>query len=246
MKKMKFLKRILVVFILGLLWVLPIHSQAQVNLVKNPSFDDYVYCPFGVIQVDACVDWMNFGMSPDYFHACATNGMNVPNSGFGYQYAHSGPGMCGLITYIDPNFSSNYRETIGSSLISQTQVGVKYYLSFHVNFSNFHPLNAIASNNIGIKLSTVPFDSASPPPLTNYSHLRLSSIMTDSANWLKVSGSLIADSNYQYIMIGNFYEDEFTDTINLANFTQQAYYYIDDVCVSVDSNYNDTWTVSIR
>lgn len=212
------------------------------NLVKNPSFDNYVYCPFGVIQVDACVDWMNFGMSPDYFHACATNGMNVPNTAFGFQYAHTGPGMCGVVTYPGPSTIANYREFIGSELVQPTVIGQKYYLSFYANFAYYPTIQAVASNNIGLKLSSVPYDSANPPPVNNISHLHVDSILSDSVNWIRVSGSFIADSIYNYIVIGNFYADSLTDTLHLAPYQYNSYYFIDDVCVSTDSIYNETWT----
>src|SRR5690554_6828114 len=45
------------------------------------------------------------------------------------------------------------------------------------------------------------------------------------------------------MIIGNFYDDQFTDTLNLP-FTvlpQRAYFSLDDVCVSTDSIYTNTW-----
>lgn len=52
-----------------------------------------------------------------------------------------------------------------------------------------------------------------------------------------IKGSFIADSNYQYLCIGNFFINGLTDTLHYFNYqAYQSYYFVDDVCVSVDSN----------
>ena len=62
------------------------------------------------------------------------------------------------------------------------------------------------------------------------------SIITDTLNWTLTHGSFIADSAYNYIVIGNFFDDNHTDTIKMGTgFFDDAYYYIDDICVSTDS-----------
>ncbi|MBK7964032.1 MAG: hypothetical protein IPK10_01055 [Bacteroidetes bacterium] len=72
-------------------------ATAQLNLVPNPSFEDTVYCPFGTDQLDACANWLNFCNSPDYFNACSNPAFGVPNSVFGYQYAHTGNAYAGAV-----------------------------------------------------------------------------------------------------------------------------------------------------
>lgn len=210
------------------------------NLVPNPSFEDTVYCPFFANQMDACLHWKSYGNSPDYFNAC-TPVYGVPNQPFGYQYAHSGNAMAGICLYRRPNTPSgpNYREFIGIELNQPLIIGSKYFLSFYINFS--YTLG-IACNKAGLHLSTVPFDSCCKPPLLNNSFIYTDSIISDSLIWYKVSGSIVADSNYSYVMIGNFFTDSLTSIQNLITFPDAAYYYIDDVCVTTDSLYSQTWT----
>lgn len=226
-----------------LLFILSLSSQAQQNLVPNPSFEDTVYCPFGTNQMDACSNWMNFGNSPDYFNTCTGFGGPPFNYGFGYQYTHTGNAMAGLATYRRPNSPSgpNYREFIGTRIISTLIVGQKYFFSFNANFSSQIPV-AIACSKIGLRLSTVLFDSCCPPPINNFAHLYTDSVLSDSTLWIKLSGSFIADSAYQFLAIGNFFDDFHTDTLRIGNIPDYSYYYIDDVCVSSDSIYNETWT----
>lgn len=94
-------------------------------------------------------------------------------------------------------------------------------------------------NYIGILFSTVPYyyDYHDTLSIKNFAHLNYSSIITDTANWTIISGSFISDSSYKYINIGNFFDDnntDNTDTTILHN-NCQAYYYIDCICVSIDS-----------
>lgn len=222
--------------------VLVLTTVAQVNLVPNPSFEDTVFCPWVNSQLEACSLWQNFGNTPDYFNSCDW-AMNVPNTPFGFQHANSGVGMAGIIIYNNPNAPSgpNYRETIGIALNHSLQINEKYYFSFFTNFSNT-PNLSIASNNIGLKFSTVDFDSCCPPHIDNFAHCFSSVIITDSINWSQISGSFIADSAYSYVMIGNFFDDTSTDTLQIGQYPSDAYYFIDDVCVTTDSVYNQTWT----
>jgi hypothetical protein len=217
--------------------------QAQINLVPNPSFEDTVYCPTGLKQLDACVNWLNFGGSPDYFNACTPFGL--PNSVFGFQKAHTGNAYAGVAFYSRPSGPSgpNYRENIAIELTSNLVIGIKYFVSFFVVNAAVNN-GSIACNKQGVNFYTLPFNSNYPPPLLNVATLFNDSILTDTLNWTKISGSFIADSSYQYLSISNFFDDNNTDTLITSPFSipYHAYYYIDDVCVSTDSLYNETWT----
>jgi hypothetical protein len=245
----KIINRILIVYML----TMPaFKSFAQQNLVSNPSFEAYSSCPTTLNEVPLCNGWLNFGNTPDYFNACAdSGGLNVPYSGVGFQYAHSGVGMMGVCMYEDTITSSNspYREYIGSQLLNPLQIGVKYYLSFYANFSNFTQYNAMACNKIGLKFFMNPSSGTTPCAMNNLAHLYTDSIITDTVNWIKISGSFIADSSYTYLAIGNFFDDQNTDTLGIGSWhwaEDAAYYFIDDICVSSDSNFAANWTGTIN
>ena len=207
--------------------------------MPNPSFEDTVACPNLYSQIAKAANWENWGWTPDYFNACALAGSQagVPTNGSGYQIPLTGNAYAGLIPYgYPPGF--NYRELIGAQLTSPLTIGIKYYLSLNVStgYSAFYLLNC-ATSRMGLMLFTVAYDSASPPPINNAPHLSTFSIISDSINWVHISGSFIADSAYQYICIGSFHDDSNTDTLILDNdnYCWNSYYYVDDVCVSTDS-----------
>lgn len=207
----------------------------QENIVPNPSFEDTVYCPDGMDRVNACKYWRNFGMSPDYFNACNPFLGPPNNAEIGIQYARTGNAMVGVCTFHDSASleTANYREFIGVELLQELLVGQKYYISLFANLAEYNDL-IIASNKLGCRFSTVPFDSCCPPPTNNTAHLYTDLIVSDCINWVFISGYIIADSSYKYLIIGNFFDDYHTDTLNLSNIKIAAYYFIDDVCVSND------------
>lgn len=209
------------------------------NLVPNPSFEEYTECVNGVAQVCRVTDWHVCRSSPDYFNACApaSSQFSVPDNLFGHQYPRTGDAYCGFFTYPNPLtlfITGDYREILGTQLISPMVIGTKYFVSFYVNMS-FGGAK-IATNKTGILFSTTMLDSTfSPAPINNFSQFYTDSIITDSVNWVRISGSIVADSAYAFMCIGNFFKNINTDTIMYDQQTLGAYYYIDDVCISTDS-----------
>jgi hypothetical protein len=212
------------------------HSFSQ-NLVPNPSFEDYSQCPTAFDQINRAVGWSSYKYSPDYFNTCAAIPVSVPNNGRGQQIPLIGDAYAGIGTY-DAQGSS-IREFIGIQLTETLIPGNKYFVSAYVSRSNSFVTNG-ASNKFGFRFSTIPYDVFNPVPVDNFSHIHSDSLITDSINWTKIGGSFIADSLYRFLIIGNFYDDANTDTLETNGFG--AFYYIDAVCVSSDSLYDLNWT----
>jgi len=219
--------------------------DGQVNLVPNPSFEERTGCPEGYPDLDGvCNDWMSFRGSPDYFHNCSS--MNGYTNNWGYQEPHSGEAYAGVITY--GVTTPNAREHLAVELITPLTVGEKYFVSFFVSTAwNYTGMN-IATNKQGVLFTTYPYnDPMLQNELPNFSQIKTDLIIYDTIVWTKIAGSFIADSTYKYIIIGSFYDDQNIDTFNLPfqQVVQASYYYLDDVCVSTDSLYANSW-VSIK
>ncbi|MBK9285821.1 MAG: T9SS type A sorting domain-containing protein [Sphingobacteriaceae bacterium] len=213
--------------------------NAQVNLVPNPSFESYTCCPNSTGQLSCTENWVWVGASTDYYNSCAiSGGVSVPSNIYGYQIA-IGNAYVGMNTFIIGETAPfTIREPIGSQLISPLQIGQKYFLSFKAVLTLNDFESCCASNKLGALLSTIPFSNQNPAPVNNFAHVYSNSIITDTLNWTTINGSFIADSNYNFISIGNFYTSINTQTIDFKNNypqTTAAYYYIDDVRLSTDS-----------
>ncbi len=214
------------------------NASAQVNLVPNPSFEQYSQCPTGQAQIQYAIGWLNFNYTPDYFNICSTNPLfSVPYNWGVYQLAHSGNAYAGLGTY--STAGANAREHIAIQLAATMTVGIKYFVSAQVNLGLDSTYGFTgASNNLGILFSTVQYSQINPAPVGNFAHINTANVISDTSDWTNISGAFIADSAYKYIIIGNFFDDSNTTFLRLQDSTfneNAAYYFIDDVCVSTDS-----------
>jgi hypothetical protein len=223
-----------VLFLLFIAILINTKMQAQ-NLVPNPGFEIYNTCPYYPDQVSYCTGWSSYNESPDYYNVCADSStlVNIPYTFGGYQYAASGNGMCGMICYSYGGLVPNFREIIGCHLLAPLQIGTTYYICFKVNMSiGGYMANFVASNGMGVKFTTRQYSFNDPIPIDNNPDIYSNIIITDSVNWTTISGSFAADSAYQYMAIGNFFDDAHTDTLHMGWFISRSHYFIDDVCVS--------------
>ena len=186
------------------------------NLIPNPNFEDTIYCPTSANQVVALQHWLPLLESPDYFYrfGCGTlaSTFSVPSNFCGYQNAFSGNGYVGMICYY-ASVSPEAREYIGTQLNSTLNIGQKYFISFNLSLSGGNGF-LTGTNKFGCKLSTIPFviDGVTS---NNQATFFTDSIITDTLNWVKIRGSFIADSAYDYIAFGNFFVDSLTANIIL-------------------------------
>jgi hypothetical protein len=146
--------------------------------------------------------------------------------------------------YAKINDTLVFREMIGTKLDSNLTIGVKYFVTFWTCRAKVgDPLGAAynligaANNNLGMRFSSVPYSYWIPISIDNFAQINYTSIISDSLDWTRISGSFIADSSYGYISIGNFFDGNNTAAIDSGSLLdiRDAYYYIDDVCVSSDS-----------
>ena len=73
----------------------------------------------------------------------------------------------------------------------------------------------MASNKLGAKFSTVSYSYSNPIQINNFAHVYSDSVIKDTTSWTLIKGEFTADSAYQYISIGNFFDDINTDTITI-------------------------------
>lgn len=144
-----------------------------------------------------------------------------------------GKAYAGFGTYSTGN--PNFREVIGGLLSSPLNQGTKYYTGMKVCSSES---SQFASNKLGISFSTVLYErDTAPVPINNHAMVYLNSVVSDTLNWTTISGSFIADSTYEYIMLGDFFSTSNNDlqNVNPNAIFAETYYYVDAVYVSTDS-----------
>ncbi|MBK8846853.1 MAG: T9SS type A sorting domain-containing protein [Bacteroidetes bacterium] len=207
--------------------------QAQVNLVPNPSFEQYISCPNNTSQVDSCVGWHGVLESPDYYNTCAPYPVSIPDNFCGYQNNFDGNAYMGLLTYVWYTFG---REIFGVTLLDTLIVGNTYNISMRVSRGNWtnQSYNCSASNKLGIRFTTNQISTYTNSDINNYASVYTANIITDTLNWVLLEWNFVADSAYTHMYIGNFFDDSHTDTAVISAPIGQfgyAYYFIDSVNV---------------
>lgn len=214
------------------------HGQ---NLVPNPSFEDYSICPDSIsgVQVANAIGWMSYSRTPDYLNACQGYSCHlcVPDNTFAWQMPYTGQSYMQVICYYDQEV---YREMIGVQLAEPLVPGQHYYGSLRVNCAGEKPeqgTNVFASNRIGMLFTN--YESGLPDgfdewfEIRNYAQIYANDIITDTAAWVLVSGSFLADSAYRFLVIGNHFDNDHTDIVELVpNKSGHSAYFVDEVCVS--------------
>ncbi len=214
------------------------------NLVPNGSFELYDTCPSQALEFTV-ENWSRYRESADYFNTCA-NGessypcnlwggcYSVPCNLLGCQEPATGNGYAGVVGF--QIFNPIYREVFGTQLIEPLTVGQTYYVSFKASpgWGRYGGVRWF-SNKLGVKFSINGYDKSNPAPIDNFAHVYTNDIISDTLNWATISGTFVADTPYAYIMLGNFFDDANTDTLDPNGIWNTfSYYYIDDVCVTTN------------
>jgi hypothetical protein len=238
-----------------------LNINAQINLVRNPSFEQYSRCPTGPDQIRNALYWSQIDTmgysdtiwfdplcSPEYCNSCSNpNGfIGVPQGGKYYHYSRTGNGMAEMMVYYDNNWSggveSYQRDYVQGRFYSQLIAGKTYCVTFYVTLEQG---SQYAINHLGAYIDNGAIDAGqdsvgcASPQTAFVPQIVEDSIINDTLNWVKVQGSYTATGNEKFITIGNFFDIEHTDTItrNLSGTRwyngpgNVAWYLLDDVSV---------------
>lgn len=205
-----------------LLFIQHLYSQ---NLVPNPSFEQYTKQPCGFVDPPRYIteyikDWyVPTGGSTDYWHADSTLQLFCPSILLSYKLKPKDGKFCiAMLTYLPEARTKNFREYIQVKLKSPLTIGKIYYLEMYVLLSS--KVSLYKSNNIGMLLTTEALTPKETPPdlgnpLLFTPQINQEEIVTPD-QWTKVSGCITADKPYQFLTIGNFFDDSHTKVIQVS------------------------------
>ncbi len=151
------MKNIICAILLVFYWV---GGFGQINLVRNPSFENYLHCPtadgirlaFGWSCIDTNATsgysdsfYCNANCTPEYFRVCGTPYLyGVPHNISGYQYPRTGFGYANVWMYDDivssPGDTATIhpyqRDYLMGRLYQPLNAGQSYCVTFYVNKAN--------------------------------------------------------------------------------------------------------------
>lgn len=223
-----------------------LRCEAQ-NLVPNPGFEEFGNCEADEFGVNGPLQWFRTNGTPDYLQSCLPYGhfQGLPMNFFTYQEPYEGASCAGMQTY-HQNGQDQQREWIMAPLLEPLVVGQTYYSSFRANAAfggnHVYPQQWLANDKVGMRFTTAampPWTVNDPFPVPpNHAHILYPQILSDTVGWTLVCGSFVADSAYQYVMIGQFFSNDLTDTLHFSPqgvpwyWLPRAYTLVDAVCVS--------------
>lgn len=208
------------------------------NVVKNPSFEEYVNCPKHLGNFDAdVIGWSTpTEGSTDYFNGCST-AMGTPKNFNGSQPADFGKGYAGLYLYAP----DDYREYLQAELTEPLIKGKKYQVSFYVSLAE---RSDFAIKEFGVLFSKDKMEVSGKKQLSkkkmyqlkgneyNFMEIGYSNFYSDTQDWILVHTQFTAKGSERFISIGNFKSNARTRMFKTKrNAKQGAYYYIDLVLV---------------
>ncbi len=155
--------------------------------------------------------------------------LNSAPYAYGFQYPRNGQNYV-ICTFFCSNCNNSLRAYARNRLKQNLQVGKTYCVKYHVVNTNNSPL---AINSFGAYFSDSSLDTINycniPLTYINPQIENQTGIITDTLNWVPITGTFVASGNEKYMVLGNFKSDVATNTL-LINPTFSATL-ANDVCI---------------
>lgn len=210
-------------------------SISQTNLIPNGGFNEIDSCPNNQGEGALLTNWFvpNDG-SPDLFHECANSlSCGIPFTYFGCQFEpFEGSGMIWMTVY-------RYYEYITCRLDEPMIISASYQFSMRIR-KVCGPLGSIGS--LGVVLST----ESLPYQMNLYSGYEMSptlnhdpfNFLNDSSEWYLYKDTLVCDSGYNFVTIGNFVPFDSTPYLphSYTDYEQISGYFFDDIRLELISS----------
>lgn len=227
--------------------LLPITIFTQ-NLIPNPSFEEIRNQPIPANPINnfefesqsgfkGFNGHLNFWfsanrntpdlrvLSPGYLDNCKKKYKNCDE-------AHTGTHAVGLITFMQNEETDSYREYLQIKLKEPLVPGVKTHVEFWIARERQAKL---ASNNIGCYFSMKKIFADIQTPILITPHINDTVVLNQNEQkWTKMKGFFVPDKAYEFLTIGNFYNNEKTKIREVKDYkgspfiVPAAYYLFDD------------------
>jgi OmpA-OmpF porin, OOP family len=215
-------------------------SAQEENLVPNGSFETLEGKLKALGCIENAVGWTSpTGVRADIFTPTKTLTINTPENIYGKEEAKEGTNYAGItgFSYGD----ALPRSYLMTKLTTPLKKGMKYCVKFNLSLAEASKYSA---NQMGVLFSSKPFGTDSKTAILEKTHVleATNKIFSATYNWEQVCGVYTADGGEKFLTLGNFTSNENTkneknkkDPKSKTPIIIAAYYYIDDVSVTLIS-----------
>ena len=219
------------------------HFLVAQNLVKNPSFEEYVECPNSLGTFNVHVkNWSTpTSGTTDYFNSCSKV-MGAPENFNGVQHPKFGNAYAGIYFYAP----ADYREYVQVALKRMLEKGRNYELVFYISLAEG---SDFAVKDFGVLFSYKPLVIETKKNLTKGQLYRVDgnrhhtfeinhpTFHEDKTDWLQVKANFTAKGYEKYLILGNLRDNATTRKVKTKRRESKkgAYYYIDMVSLLADA-----------
>lgn len=223
-------------------------SKAQ-NLVPDSSFEAVTNHFCGILTSSAQFNslftfWSNPTLGGDQYsmlvdttcyNHCTNPSPQGPIPPKGFQAPRNGDVFPGIFLYTIPTLEQ--REYIQTELTSPLVIGESYAVSAWVSLADY---SENATSSLDFLLTTLPVGGNVSTLYSYTPQTAHTTLLSSTTDWMQVIDTIVVDSAYQYLTIGNFMED--SATVLSPNpgsgggpGQYGSYYFIEDVSVSLVS-----------
>jgi hypothetical protein len=232
-----------------LVFFLPFASAFGQNLVPNPSFEqgpdqcgftrlpELFILPHWTLPTPGTSDIFSTQISNTicWAYAPKSTTTNAFSPSIGHQFPRSGNRFAGIISMELAKPDSKYREYLQVKLSQTLEVGKSYCAEMYVSLAE-QP--KYASNNLGFYFTTEQIlQKETGYFIDGKPQVHEPRVITDSVAWTRVAGLFTADSSYQYLTIGAFFNYDETKVLDKGGSVpgswsfNTSYYFLDDIAV---------------
>lgn len=240
-----------------------VYPISPLNFISDPGFDECILTGatpvYNCDNINAiCPVYSSFAKwqratngSTDQYKSCGAPGGSpfnqfTPTNAMGYQVPRSYDGYGGFIAYSDNPFSTGqYREYFKNPWTStggglSLEEGEEYCFSCYVSLAD---TSYYAVHQLGVLVGGIwdylnPTYSEGVATITPTYSTPADQLLSDTADWIQIQFTFIANGGENHVVIGNFNDDTISniqtvrDTAGTSQTTELAYYYIEDVCLT--------------
>lgn len=212
------------------------------NLIPNSSFEDVNYILTKWSETDATFNrsiqqWNSPTQgSPDVLHVGSLDKINPKREKIDISsyMPKTGEFMAGIKTYGCQTNTLHCKEYLQIKLDQPLTIGEQYYFEYWIC-----PVElSVKVNSFGLAFSIDEVHELNDGLIDIYPiSMNDDIIYGDSdSKWQRISGKFEAEVNYEYLIIGNFADDDFIKFEKEENGMRYGYYLLDDVLLRADEN----------